>query len=251
MRTEFCPSDLELDRYVLSELSPSRQQALEVHLRSCASCQAHLSEVERATQRLQHSYPTFTALHRKFRGQRAPASTRRPRMWTLASLGVAAAVTLSLWWSDAMIKEATTQSNGLRSKGSLSFSYHVKRADHVFEGGMDEVLKSGDAIQFTVRTNQPGYLAIFSVDGKGTTNVYYPLGALAASLPSGHHTLPLSTVLDEVLGHERIWAMFCGAPFELEPLRKKLQAEGPGALDQKQCRSEVLSFEKRAPGAPR
>jgi len=248
MKAEDCPSDFQLDRYTLDELDEKKCEAIELHLAGCEACGVRFASMARSAEHLNQTYPTFSALDRALPGKRTRATRLRTRFWPIAPL-LGAVAGLSLWWTVGPGPEVAAPQGGLRSKGTVNLSYHIKRGNRVFEGGRDESLMPGEAVQFGARIARAGYFAVLSLDGRGEATVYYPLGTHAASLPAGDHTLPLSTILDEALGTERVWGMLCDQPFELAPLRDALQEHGEDAIEGAGCQVDLLSFHKGASGA--
>ncbi len=247
MKIEVCPSDLKLDRYVLGETEADQSAELARHLLDCSSCRTRLSARETAEDRLKQRYSSFEKLDLMM--SRAGHSPRRApvRFWALISGGLAAAAGLVLWWGGVGGETVLRTDQGFRTKGGLTLSYHVKRGDRVFEAGVDERLQPGDAIQFSVHAAGSGYLAILSLDGAKTATVYYPQASHAEAFTPGRHSLALSTVLDQTLGHERVWAVMCEQPFDVGILRTELEQRGADALVLDQCRTDELSFDKTAP----
>jgi hypothetical protein len=91
-------------------------------------------------------------------------------------------------------------------------------------GGDGQVVHPGDQLRFTVTTAAAQHLAILSLDHAGVASVYYPQGATSAPVEaSRQQPLDSSVELDETLGAERIWAIFCPEAFALEPLRAELE----------------------------
>ena len=149
-----------------------------------------------------------------------------------------------------------------RSKGAGHLRYYVREGKGVQEGmrgqegkhvqeragvhiGQDgDVLRPGDAIRFAVTLDQPAYVAVLSVDGEGKASVYFPTKRRAQRVEAGSNVLlPLSTELDDALGQEVIYGVFCQSPMLLEPIRSRLATEGESAIPQG-CKVETVSFSK-------
>lgn len=110
-------------------------------------------------------------------------------------------------------------------KGSIVFSAFRQRenaaAEELTSGA---VVKPGDRIRFSVRTPTDGFVAVLSRDGAGHASVYYPFSASQAAPHGTKDTLlPGAIMLDEVLGAERVWALFSAGAFELGPLLQQLE----------------------------
>jgi hypothetical protein len=94
-------------------------------------------------------------------------------------------------------------------------------------GGPGEHLRPGDQLRFTATLERPKHLAILSRDARGVASVYYPAGAVTTALAAGADiALENSVELDDALGEERIFAVFCDAAIEVEELRSTLERTG-------------------------
>ena len=110
--------------------------------------------------------------------------------------------------------------------------------------GPGETVAAGDAVRFAVTTPAKAYVAVLSLDPDGHGSIYFPLGARAEPVEaSAEVALPLGTRLDATVGEERIVALFCSSPIELEPLRVQLERSGVSAPDG--CQVTRWSFVKR------
>jgi hypothetical protein len=102
----------------------------------------------------------------------------------------------------------------------------LKRGESIIEGMPGSALHPGDRIRFVTSSDRPRYLAVLNQDGRGVS-VYYPSTGDAAAVPAGSGVpLGFSVVLDDYLGRERVFALFCEQPFAVEPVRAALQAHG-------------------------
>jgi hypothetical protein len=215
-----CLSRLACDQLLSGELE--HRGDLERHCASCERCTALLA-------RHRHERASFTVTLRR---------PRRHRRW-VAGLATAAAA-LGLW---LVVARDHGEGSGTRSKGKPAISYYWKHGDAIRKGGLGEIVFPGDAINFTASTDQPAFLAIISIDGAHKASVYYPDGLVAAPLRAGRdQMLPLSVVLDDVLGLERVVGVFCDRAIPVDQLEAAV-AQGtalPGG-----CATDGLTIEKR------
>ncbi len=101
---------------------------------------------------------------------------------------------------------------------------YVQHDGEVRRAGPGETVAAGDAVRFAVSMPRAAYVAVLSVDSKGSGSIYFPLTARAALLSAGQDVaLPLSTRLDATVGEERLIGLFCSSPVELAPLRQGLE----------------------------
>lgn len=138
----------------------------------------------------------------------------------------------------------------VRTKGGARLTYHVSRGGTVWLAGPGEELKENDAIQFVFSATEPGYLAVFSVDGRGLVSSYYPAdGEVAAAYQPEHVRLSTSTVLDGTLGEEVFVAVFCSHSFEKKEVAESLDKvkATPEQLRFSDCSVQVLRAKKVEP----
>lgn len=216
-----CLSRLHCDQLLNGELE--YRDDLQRHSASCERCAALL------------------AVHRRERAEFA-VPLRRPRPRRRWPAGVAvAAMALGLWF--VMTREGG-DGDTTRGKGTAAISFYVKHGEVTHRGGLHDVVFPGDAINFAASTERPAFLAIISIDGADRVSVYYPDGPVAAPVGAGRdQLLPLSVVLDDVLGLERVVGVFCDRALAVGPLAAAVTA---GAELPSGCQTDALTIEKRA-----
>ncbi|WP_437587258.1 DUF4384 domain-containing protein [Sorangium sp. So ce1000] len=181
--------------------------------------------------------------------RRGPRSRlrRRPCGSPAAASALAAAAALFFFRFYAAPEGRDAEIPGERIKGAERIGFYVKRGGSVLPGGAGERLHPGDAIQFTYSSTEARYLVILSVDGASQASVYYPSGPVAARIEPGREVLlPQSTVLDETLGTERIFGLFCSEALAVEPLRAALAAHPDAPPAPPGCDVDALTAEKVA-----
>ncbi len=194
-----CHSALHLDRFLAGELDEAESETLRAHVSHCALCSAALDDM-----RPRGTLPPLRVV---------PLAARRwrPRI-IAAAAGLAAAASVVL---------IARRPTGERTKGpGFSIAAYVQHAGEVRRVGPGESVSPGDALRFAVTVPAPGYVAVLSVDPQGRASIYYPASDRAAPVnPGGEVALPLGTRLDATVGEERISALFCDSPIDLEPVR--------------------------------
>jgi hypothetical protein len=139
---------------------------------------------------------------------------------------------------------------GIRVKDNARIGYFLTHGATTSAGHEGDVVRPGDAVRFVYEASAASYLVILAAGAGGRVQVLYPDGPHAAHAPRGHDVaLPRSTVLDDITGHERVVALFCAQPIEIEPVRRAWQATSgvgeppipPG------CHADFTGWEKRAP----
>jgi hypothetical protein len=217
---------LTLDRRALGELGAAEQEAVEAHLGGCAACQAEVARVAAFDAGL--SLPPLSL-------PAAPVARVLPlrRRWWPAALGAAAAAAAALWLLLPGLRGgADLDGDGVRVKGREAapasagfvegdFSWEVL----VHDGGQTRAVGSGDRVHpgerlgFRVHPRRSGYLLIVGEDDGGQGYLCYPQrgggeGALMAA-SDRPYALEEAVRLDEVLGHERLTALYCPGPVSM------------------------------------
>ena len=129
------------------------------------------------------------------------------------TLDLAAAFAIVLVWRGG--------DRGTRLKGGgRSVAFYVQHGDQLRRGQSGERVAPGDYVQLVYSGAAPLCGAILSVDGAHHVSRYFPDGARAVALPPGSaQRFPRSTRLDDVLGHETLYALLCRDALPLEPLQ--------------------------------
>jgi hypothetical protein len=215
-----CLSRLQCDQLLNGELED--RPDLKEHQLGCARC---------------------TALLATHRGERAEFASvvrppRRHRRWVAGMAAVAA--TLGLWIVASRDRREDPET---RSKGGPTIAFYLKHGDAVRKGAVGEIVFPHDAINFTASTDRPAFLAVISIDGAQKVSVYYPDDPTAAPIGMGREqVLPLSVVLDDVVGRERLVGVFCDRPLAVAALAAAI---AEGAALPSGCLQDVLTIEKR------
>src|SRR5262245_61666644 len=139
---------------------------------------------------------------------------------------------------------------GTRFTKEPRVGFFLKRGGWTSAGRAGDVVRPGDAVQFVYTSEKASYLTILTADAGGHVEVRYADGRQAARAPAGRDVvLPQSALLDDIIGHERVLALFCDRPVDVEPLRRGWQAIS-GAGDPPipaGCQVDVTEWETRMP----
>lgn len=220
-----CLSALRLDRFLAAELSPAEAAEVRGHLDGCARCAAALAGLEAA--RDSAHLPPLQVVPLDGPAAPLPSVARQARRRVMATLvgGLAAAAALLL-----VVRPEAPAERAKGRPGALGLGVYVLHDGAVRRAGPGEVLAPGDALRFAVTAPGPGYVAVLSLDPAGKASVYYPAGGRAEPVAPGAReaevALPLATRLDATVGEERLYALFCEGPVELEPVRAALEGAG-------------------------
>jgi hypothetical protein len=215
-RDERCLSDLELDRLLLGELAGTPEEArARGHLAECSPCADRFQALELARQSFRSPLPPRLSTQRR--------SPPRRLAWAVASAALAVAA--------GFVLVTTSSLDGSRLKGGNALALVVRHPDgHVERVLPGADLHPGDGLRFEVSTQQRSYVLIIGLDASGQVTLYFPSSGPPTPLaPASHQLLPGSVLLDETLGPERIFALYCAAAPSLasaiEAGRKALLAQ--------------------------
>jgi hypothetical protein len=236
-----CPSDLKLDLRIGGALPAEDQAAVDQHLQICLACAARLNQHEAFR-------TTFQAAPPPMRQRRvdAPPAGRRLRWWPVAlgSGAVAAVATLALMLVPGWLTPTT------RLKGGPHLGYFVEREGRPERGADGAILGPGTRVQFVTSHSGRHWLAVLGRDVSGQVSVYFPEGTQAAERAGGtDQPLPVSTILDDSLGPEEIFAVFCDRPLPVAEARAMVTA-GIMPSPPRSCRIARLAWDKRRPPRP-
>jgi hypothetical protein len=195
-----CLSRLGCDRLLNGELPD--ELAARAHIASCRECEARLAE--HVGEREAFAVPLPRAAVARLR---RPATPLAPMTMIAALAAVVVGVFVLRPRPDAVTRE----------KGRPTIGFYVAHGGAVRSGAAGEIVAPGDSIEFTASTERAGWLAIVSIDAAKKTSVYYPDALAAAPIAPGRdQVLPLSVILDEVVGREWIYGVFCDEPFGVD-----------------------------------
>ncbi len=217
-RPDGCISDLAFDEWHAGELPMAAVRELEDHLSSCARCRARRESIDASASAFLERFPTLGGL----RGSTVARPKRPSRAWIWASGGVAtlAAVAAGLSF---YLRQAPSQDT-TRLKGGPHVGFFVKRGEAIFQGGDGERVRPHDTLRFVASTAEARHLAILSLDASGAASVYYPAANPTRIFgPASSAPLDNGVELDETLGDEQIFALFCKSPIDLDAERAALE----------------------------
>ena len=223
--SETCFSSLQLDRLLAGELTEGEAERIRVHLAACGRCATALDALRAASE---ERLPPLRVV--------PLVSRSRPPIRTIAAaVGLAAAASLLL-----VVRPPSSRLKG----AGFALNMYVDHQGEVRRALPGETVAPGDAVRFAVSSPVRTYVGVLSLDAKGRGSIYFPAGGRAEAVEAGHDVaLPLGTRLDETVGEERIFGLFCTEPVELEPLRQQLERGAPSVPDA--CQVTRWSFVKR------
>lgn len=237
---EECLSDLSLDRLVAGEISA------DPHLATCPRCAARLAAISRDRELfLREQWIGGLAARAKQNLAATPAGRRfAPRAVAVALAAGLAALTLSI----------PRPPPGERVKGAHSLDLFVKHLDGRVEPVLaGDELAPGEAIRFRILAPTRAHVAVIGIDAAGAVTPYYPASGDAPMLDLGSGALlEGSVVLDATTGPERIIALLCATPPNVDDvIAKGREALGRASGDPRAvatlgtgCREIATTIEK-------
>jgi hypothetical protein len=220
----------QLERYELGELDAAARGAIELHLGACEACKARLDQLSLERKRFDHETDAVAqsvAILARLEAQAprtSPVGFWRP-------LAVSLAVALLLVIALPRLHQDDDPSRGhsgvTRIKGeAIALETFVNAPGGPKRLDPDATLTSGDQIQFRYKAGGHRYLMILSIDAKSVSPLYpsEPGGSLSVE-PDGLHVLEGSIILDEVVGPERIVALFSDRALDFEEVKKLVESK--------------------------
>jgi len=236
-RPESCLSDLYMDQLLAGEAAETERGR--EHLRECAACGQRFAAIEAGRKEFARNAPALALPGRE------PARTRA-WLWPAAGATTAAvaAAAIALFLTTGNEDDA----HGIRRKGGERIGFFVERADTVRPGATGEVVYPGDALRFTYSSDRATHVAIFSVDGAEVVSVYFPQTPAAHRVEPGRDVaLPQTTILDDTLGTETVYGLFCERALEMAPTRAAFAASPRTPPIPHGCTADRITLEKRPP----
>ncbi len=269
-----CPSQLALDRLFAGELHDLERARLSRHVAGCAPCAEALAERQAEREafvpdaaleaRLARLSAAATTTASSTVEAAAPAVTPaalaapaglaprppHPPLWkklapavlALGSCAALLALTLRPGPAEPPIDRRATRKGGAGpAREPQAVQLFVQRGGElvpVVDGGR---LHPGDQLQLVLRVAAPRFVALYSRDGAGAISRYAPIDSAMVEVRSGEEVvLPNSTVLDEVLGPERLAVFFCARPLEEAVLRAHVEAGQPAGCEVRRLRLDKV-----------
>lgn len=225
--TARCPSDLALERHLLSP----EGTALIGHLAACQDCAARLATMQRqGDDFLRFVYPATV--------EAVEAAAARPslalawRRWfaLVPALGGAAALLFFL----ARPQAPPDDYLGTKGGGPLGLAVFVQDGPSPRLARDGEPVPAAAALRFRVRIARPCHLWLLSVDARGQVSRLYPTAGEGGASVEQSADLPGGAVLDGQPGPERIVALCAPAPLGWaaaeSAVRASLGAPGPDSV---------------------
>jgi anti-sigma factor RsiW len=223
-------SDLGWDRWLAGEVPADERERVQAHAASCARCAARLAEL--------------TARRDAFAARPVPIELARALRRRVRGLGAIAAIAAAA--VAVFVLRSGTEPPERSKGGDVELVLAGGRPGALARLASGDVIGPGEHIQAGYSSRRDGFGAVLALDGAGVAMVYAPShGEVTVALPAGSdRSFPESTVLDHVVGTERIWVLWCQAPHVLAPLVAQLRSTGQLAAPA-DCAVRAVTLDKR------
>ncbi|MCB9754907.1 MAG: DUF4384 domain-containing protein [Myxococcales bacterium] len=253
-RGEDCLSDLVLDQLRVGELAASLATRARSHVIACDRCRARQRELDEDA--ASATLPPLPASPPETIADISPAPPRRRAWPAVAGLTAAAAAAVlaivslleppRVGGDGSRVETGGPEPAATRSKGAPALQVFIRRDGAVLEGSPGAVVHPGDALRFAYSWTESGYVAVLGRDGAGAVNVYVPTGDRARPVAPGERAmLPDAVALDDVVGEEVLYGVFCAREPSLAALERAVAAR-PDAPAIPGCQVDRVRLDKRA-----
>ena len=211
------PKSYQIDRYFTGDLSAQESKELESHFEECQVCFNYLQTLRREKNEFLAAHP-FSSVFRVRGSERVPWYQFAIKIWSkpvlvpVFAVLVAVAIGLPLLQGTGKVRE------DVLFKGQSSLSFIYKRDGVVRDGELSELFYANDQIQIRYSSSKEQYIALISIDSRGTVSFYHPdEQSRFCSIQTGtgsNLSFPGSIILDDAEGAELIIAVFSSAPLK-------------------------------------
>lgn len=164
-----------------------------------------------------------------------------PAVLALGSCAALLALTLRPGPAEPPIDRRATRKGGGPAVGAQAVQLFVQRGGALLPIADGGRLHPGDQLQLVLRVAAPRFVALYSKDGAGAVSRYAPIDSAMVEVRAGEEVvLPNSTVLDDVLGPERLAVFFCARPLEEAVLRAQVEAGQPAGCEVRRLRLDKV-----------
>lgn len=205
----FAIGDLELERWLVGELTGEAKARVDAAVESDPALKAHVAERRAEQAAFQLQRPPL----------RLPEAPKRALPWwvvSFACLGAAAALVVVVVPRLGAMEDDGT----VRMRGGPKVSITVQREERIFEYRQGVLLAPKDRIRLTVESPAAGYLTVLGRDANQAPVVHYDNVALTA----GGFTAPDSLELDDSPRPEELVVVVTPAPVDANALLAELRA---------------------------
>lgn len=218
-------SKLQIEKYFTGELGSDQQELIKTHLQDCSRCRNYLTALEENHKEF-HQVHSFNALIEPLKITPQNGLNKYLKMLQQPIFRPVFITLLVLCISLPLFRTLVHDPSKFRYKGGEQISFIYQRNDMIFPGSITDTFQRNDEIQIIYNSSKYQYLALFSIDSKGTVSFYQPLDNnkqtewVSVEINKGSKVhFPSSIILDESPGYELIIASFTNKPLREKQIR--------------------------------
>ena len=242
-----CMSQLAIDEWNTGDDSADAHREHAEHLANCDRCRQRVADSAAQSEAFLRWAPKLEVLAKVAAGAPAAESTRTATVSRFPRRALAVATSLAVAAAALLIARPSTDVPGTRTKGSARLGVYIQRDGHVRRGGTGDSVRPGDTLRFVYTSSAAYHLAVFGDDGRGLTQYHPAAGEQAVRASVGSDVaLDFGVELDDSLGTETFYAVFCSGAVSTKAIAAALSREHPRALptgcfvDSLQLRKEAM-----------
>lgn len=223
--------DLELEQYLLDELSPERAAAIEA-IADVPSVAARLAALRASDKRILEDHPPArVGLDVRARAG-LPLPGRRPGRRLVMGIAAAAAAAVGFVWLEPAATEPGSRQAApmVRAKGVLAPELVVlaQGSRGTRRLGPGDPVRDGDRLQIGYLSGGAGHGVVGVIDGSGAVVVLHPDGGSDRLAGGGEVVLPRSLTLDGPEGFVRVLMVADDHPIDVSSVRRALDRLADG-----------------------
>jgi hypothetical protein len=249
-------SDLQLERYLLGELSRDQLEKIRKQLEEDENAAGRLALLRESNEEILAAYPPETiAIRIRERREKEHFEIKkrnRARSLRIVSFTLPAAAALFLVVTLSPVREWITghTPDTIRLKGLENRLNVYRKTEEVPEQLEEGVLvHENDVLQLSYFAGEMDYGIIFSIDGRGVVTFHFPESSLMHTEKSpplekeGEIPLSLSYILDNAPYFERFFFVSSNRPFRIDTVLKA--AEQLALSDSRSTQKMMLALGSR------
>jgi hypothetical protein len=231
------PRRFEIEQFFAEELNGIEAVELEKHIESCQVCNSYLQTLRREKNEFLADHPFSSLCKTKERSIEVPwyvvlyQTLTKPSLVPLYGMMLLLAVIIPI----VSLYNSNRITDTVRFKGRSQLSFVCLRDGSTFQGNSEDLFRAGDQIQIRYNSEKEQFVALLSIDSRGTVSFYHPDQRTGfCSVKSGigsDLTFPGSIILDNSPGGELVIALFSPQPMRIDLVKQWVSGLNNGKDD--------------------
>jgi hypothetical protein len=215
------PGKYTLERFFAGELDEKSSGEVRAHLQTCRECTLYVRdlELEKDGYLSKHPYRDWAASNVQVAeiswGERVKSWFVKPAFYPLYGLALILCIAVPV-----VINQ---KDPAVSYKGNQALSFVFKRNGVVSDGSTEKLFQQGDQIQVSYSFPEDHYVALLSIDSKGTVSTYQAASGgqnLTVHMNGcGNCIVPQSIILDNTSGGELVILLVAKRDLPLDEVR--------------------------------